>query len=30
MITAINADAMIGEIQFDFAVGAAFYIRKLI
>lgn len=29
MITAINADAMIGEIQFDF-VRAAFYIRKLI
>ena len=29
MITAINADVMIGEIQFDF-VGAAFYIRKLI
>lgn len=29
MITAINADAMIGKIQFDF-VGAAFYIRKLI
>ena len=29
MITAISADAMIGEIQFDF-VGAAFYIRKLI
>lgn len=29
MITAINADAMIGEIQFDF-VGASFYIRKLI
>lgn len=28
MITAINADAMIGEIQFDF-LGAAFYIRKL-
>ena len=27
MITAVNADAMIGEIQFDF-VGAAFYIRK--
>ena len=29
MITAINADAMIGEIPFDF-VGAPFYIRKLI